>query len=147
MMTGYRGFAIYSIPLASEGDISDSDTITWIEEDAAPYVSSPVLYDGQLYFVKANNGVLVSRNAKTGQLIIDQTRLPDVATVYASPVAAADRIYLTGRDGTTLTLKHGKTFEVIATSKLDDEVDASAAIVGDAIYVRSKRHLYCIAND
>jgi len=147
VMTGYRGYAIYSIPLASEGDITDSDTISWIEEDAAPYVPSPVLYDSQLYFVKANNGVLVSRDAKSGELLIDETRLPEVSMVYASPVAAADRIYLTGRDGTTLTLKHGKTFEVIATSKLDDEIDASAAIVGDEIFLRSKRHLYCIAND
>lgn len=147
VMTGYRGYAIYSIPLGSQGDITDSETISWIEDDAAPYVSSPVLVDGQLYFVKSNIGVLVSRNAKTGELVIDQTRLPNVSMVYSSPVAAADRIYLTGRDGTTLVFKHGKTFQVIATNKLDEEIDASAAIVGDEIFLRAKRHLYCIAKD
>ncbi len=145
VMTGYRGYAIYSIPLSAKGDITDSDTITWIEEDAAPYVPSPVLYNGQLYFVKANNGVLVSRNAKTGELIIGQTRLPDVASVYASPVAAADHIYLTGRDGNTLVLKHGDTFEVVASNQLDEKIDASAAIVGNEIFLRAKEHLYCIA--
>ena len=147
VMTGYKGYAIYSIPLSSKGDITDSDTITWIEEDAAPYVPSPVLYEGQLYFVKANNGVLVSRSAKDGELLIDQTRLPNVSTVYASPVAAADHVYLTGRDGTTLVIKHGTTFEVIATNKLDDEIDASAAIFGNEIFLRSKQHLYCIAGE
>ncbi|TWU56254.1 PQQ-binding-like beta-propeller repeat protein [Rubripirellula reticaptiva] len=145
VMTGYRGYAIYSIPLSAKGDITDSDIVTWIEDDAAPYVPSPVLYNGQLYFVKSNNGILVSRNAKTGDLVIDETRLPDVSSVYASPVAAAGHIYLTGRDGTTLVFKHGKTFDVIATNKLDDEIDASAAIVGNEIFLRGKNHLYCIA--
>ena len=144
-MTGFQGYAIYSIPLNAKGDITNSDTVTWHEEDAAPYVPSPVLYKGQLYFVKSNNGVLVSREAKSGALLIEQTRLPDVSTIYASPVAAGDHIYLTGRDGTTLVLKHGKSFEVVATNKLDEEIDASAAIVDNEIFLRSKTHLYCIA--
>ncbi len=145
VMTGFRGNAIYSIPLSSQGDITGSDTITWHETDAAPYVPSPVLYKGQLYFVKSNNGVLVSRDAKTGELIIDQTRVPDISSVYASPVAAADHIYLTGRDGTTVVLNHAKSFEVVATNKLDDDIDASAAIVGNEMFLRGKSHLYCIA--
>jgi outer membrane protein assembly factor BamB len=144
VMTGYRGYAIYSIPLDSSGDISNTDAIAWVEDDAAPYVPSPVLYKGHLYFVKANNGILVSRDAETGELIIDQTRLPDISTVYASPVAAADHIYLTGREGNTVVIKHGKTMETIASNKLDDEIDASAAIVGDQIFFRGKQYLYCI---
>lgn len=145
VMTGFRGFAVYSIPLDSKGDITDGDTVTWVENDAAPYVPSPVLYKGQLYYLKSNNGILVSRDAKTGESIIDQTRLDGLRMVYASPVAANDKIYVTGRDGTTLVLKHGKTIEVIATNKLDDEIDASAAIVDDEIFFRGKEHLYCIA--
>ncbi|MEP4683326.1 MAG: hypothetical protein ABJ015_16985, partial [Rhodopirellula bahusiensis] len=94
----------------------------------------------------SNNGVLVSRQAKSGELVIDQTRLPDISSVYASPVAAADHVYFTGRDGTTLVLRHGDELEAIATNKLDDEIDASAAIVGDQIFLRSKSHLYCIGN-
>ncbi len=146
VMTGFRGYAIYSIPLSATGDITDTDVPTWIEEDAAPYVPSPVLYEGQLYFVKANNGVLVSRDAKTGALLIDQTRLPNLSTVYASPVAANDHIYFTGRDGTTVVLKHGKRLEVVATNKLNEEIDASAAIVGNELFLRGKQHLYCIAD-
>ena len=145
VMTGFRGFAIYSIPLSATGDITETDVVTWAQEDAAPYVSSPLLYEGQLYFVKANNGLLVSRDAKSGELLIDQTRIPDISTVYASPVAAAGRIYLTSREGTTIVLKHGTSFEVLATNQLDGEIDASAAIAGKQIFLRSKTHLYCIA--
>ncbi len=145
VMTGFRGFAIYSIPLSAHGDITGTDVVSWSQEDAAPYVSSPLLYEGQLYFVKANNGLLVSRDAQSGQLLIDQTRLPDISTVYASPVAAAGRIYVTSREGATVVLKHGTSFEVLATNQLDDEIDASAAIAGNQIFLRSKTHLYCIA--
>lgn len=144
VMTGFRGFAIYSIPLSATGDITDAGVATWVETDAAPYVPSPVLYDGQLYFFKNNNGVLLSRDAKAGELLIEQTRVPGISQVYASPVAADDHIYLTGRDGTTVVIKHGKEFDVVASNKLDGEIDASAAIVGDEVFLRSKTHLYCI---
>jgi outer membrane protein assembly factor BamB len=84
VMTGFRGFAIYSIPLSAKGDITGTDTITWSVEDAAPYVSSPVLYKGQLYFLKSNDGIVVSRDAHTGERVIDQTRVPGISSVYAS---------------------------------------------------------------
>jgi flagellar biogenesis protein FliO len=84
-------------------------------------------------------------DAKTGTPIIERKRLPDVRNIYASPVAAKDRIYITDRDGTTLVLAAGKSeIEVLATNKLDDQIDASPALVGDQIILRSKTHLYCI---
>ncbi len=145
VMTGFRGFAIYSIPLSSQGDITGTDKVTWIQDDGAPYVPSPVLYKGQLYFIKSNNGILLSRDAKSGESLIEQTRLPEISMIYASPVAADDKIYLTGRDGMTLVIKHGKEFQVIAKNKLDEQIDASAAIVDNQIFFRGKQHLYCIA--
>ena len=146
-MTGFRGYAIYSIPLSAQGDITGTDQVSWVQEDAAPYVPSPLLYQGQLYYVKANTGVLVSRSAETGDIVIDTTRLPEISSVYASPVAAGGHVYLTGRDGTTLVLKHGSTFDPVATNKLDEEIDASAAIADNQIYFRGSQHLYCIAGD
>ena len=65
----------------------------------------------------------------------------------ASPVAADGRVYITGRDGTTVVLRHGETFEVLATNTLDDYFSASMALVGDEIYMRGDRYLYCIAED
>lgn len=144
-MTGFRGYAIYSIPLSASGDITDTDRVNWIHEDAAPYVPSPVLYNDQLYFTKSNNGVLLSRRADNGDVVIDETRVPDVATVYASPVAAGGRVYLTSRDGTTVVLKHGAQFEVLATNKLNDTIDGSAALAGNELFLRGSENLYCIA--
>jgi hypothetical protein len=60
-------------------------------------------------------------------------------------VGAKDRVYITDRDGATLVIKKGPTLEVLATNKLDDQFDASMALVGREIIMRGKKSLYCIA--
>jgi hypothetical protein len=68
-----------------------------------------------------------------------------VPNVFASPVGAAGRVYIPGREGDTLVLKHGPAFEVLAVNALDDGFDASPALVDGEIYLRGYRNLYCIA--
>lgn len=144
-MSGHRGYAIYAIPLSARGDITGTDKVVWTREDAAPYVASPLLYDGLLYFTKSRNSILSCVDAKTGEEHYTGQRLPGTRMLYASLVGAAGKVYVVGRNGTTLVLKHGKTFEVLATNKLDEGIDASPAIVGKELYLRGSKHLYCIA--
>ena len=144
-MTGYRGFAVYAIPLSATGDISDSDMIPWHRTDSGPYVSSPVLYKGVIYHSKDRNSIVSSLDAATGEPRINQKRLADIREIYASPVAAADRVYFTGREGTTVVISHSNELDVLATNKLDEGIDASPALVGNELYLRGEKHLYCIA--
>jgi hypothetical protein len=72
-------------------------------------------------------------------------RLEKAPNVFASPVAAAGRVYVVGRDGTTVVLKHGPTLDVVAENTLDDGFDASPALVDRDIYLRGYRYLYRIA--
>ena len=74
----------------------------------------------------------------------DRERLPNVTSFYASPVAAAGRVYLTARDGTTLVLKSGDKLEVLATNRLGDPIDASPVAVGKQLFLRGAKFLYCI---
>jgi outer membrane protein assembly factor BamB len=145
-MTGYQGFAVYAIPLDATGDITDTDKIAWRKTDAGPYVSSPVLLDGHLYFTKSRDGMLSCVDAKTGEPHYDQRRVPGLGQMYASLVAAEDRIYLTDRGGTTVVIKHGPEMEVLATNTLGEGIDASPALVGDQMFIRGAEHLYCIEN-
>jgi len=143
-MTGYRGNAIHAIKLDATGDVTGTDAVLWSRDDAAPYVASPVLYNGRLYFTKSRDGILSSVDAETGEVVIAQKRLPQISSIYASPVAAQDRIYITGREGATVVLRHGPEFEVLATNQLDDVLDASPVMIGDLLYLRGERFLYCI---
>ena len=143
-MTGYQGNAIQSISLDSVGDVTGSNSIRWSNNEAAPYVPTATLYKGSLYFNKGNNNIISCANAETGELLFSQKRLEGLGTIYASPVAVADHIYFTGRDGMTVVVKHGKDLEIVSKNPLEEAIDGSLAVVGDTIYARGERHLFCI---
>jgi outer membrane protein assembly factor BamB len=105
------------------------------------------LYGGILYLLKTNNGLLSAFDAKSGTPHYQVQRLEKAANVFASPVAAAGRVYIPGRDGTTVVLKHGAAFQVIAENTLDDGFDASPALVGREMYLRGSRYLYRISEN
>ena len=75
---------------------------------------SPLLYDGILYFLKTNSGMLSAFDAKTGKPHYQLQRLDGVPNVFSSPVGAAGRVYIAGREGTTAVIKPGPAYEVLA---------------------------------
>ncbi len=144
--SGFQGSNLKAIRLASaKGDITGTDSIAWTLDRDTPYVPSPLLYDGILYLLKSNSGILSAFEASSGKPHYHTQRLEGLPEVFSSPVGAGGRVYITGRDGVTLVLRSGKTYEVLATNRLDDGFDASPALVDNAIYLRGYRSLYCIA--
>ena len=85
-MSGYKGYSLLALPLTERGDISQSDKIVWSRDRGTPYVPSPLLYDGRLYFTQSNNAILSCLDSKTGDTILERTRLSGLSNVYASPV-------------------------------------------------------------
>jgi outer membrane protein assembly factor BamB len=147
-MTGFRGYAIYAIPLDAQGNITDSDVTVWRRDDNGPYVASPLLYDNLLYFTKERREILSCVNAQSGEFVYENQRLPDISSpLYASLAGAAGKVYIAGRNGTTVVLRHGPEYEVLATNKLDEGFDASPVIVGKQIFLRGRQHLYCISEN
>ena len=65
--------------------------------------------------------------------------------LFASPVGAAGRIYVTGRDGTTVVLRHDRENATLAVNHLADSFSASPALVDRELYLHGERFLYCIA--
>jgi outer membrane protein assembly factor BamB len=148
LMSGFRGNSLKAIKLAdAKGDITGTGAIQWTLTRDTPYVPSPLLYDGVLYFLKSNNGILPVVNAADGTPHYQLQRLDAVPEVFASPVGAAGRVYIVGRDGKTVVLKHGKTFEILYTNTLDDGFDASPALVDGEMFMRGYKHLYCLAGN
>ena len=82
--------------------------------------------------------------AKSGRPHYRAQRLNGLPEVYSSPVGAQGRVYITSRDGTTVVIRHGPRFEVLATNTLDDGFDASPALVDGELYLRGYRYLYCL---
>ncbi|MXY23266.1 MAG: PQQ-like beta-propeller repeat protein [Acidobacteria bacterium] len=148
VMSGYRGNNLQAIRLAdARGDIAGTDAIAWQLDRDTPYVPSPLLYDDVLYFLKSNDGILSALDPATGEPHYALQRLQATPNVFASPVGAAGRVYITGRDGATLVLRQGSRYEVLAVNQLDDGFDASPALVDDELFLRGYRYLYKIAED
>ncbi|MGD9723179.1 MAG: PQQ-binding-like beta-propeller repeat protein [Pirellulales bacterium] len=153
-MSGYMGNAVYAIPLDTVGDITEfakkkePEKIAWMRGDpGAPYIPSPLLYDGQLYFMSSNKGIVTCLEAKTGKPLIERKRIEGIANIYASPVGAAGRVYFTSREGATVVVKLGPELEILATNQLDDRFDGSMAVVGKEILLRGRENLYCISSE
>jgi len=146
LTSGFRGNALLAVKLAeAKGDLAATRAIAWRLDRDTPYVPSPLLYGEELYFLKGNNGLLSAFNARTGERLYGPERLEGVPNVYASPVGAAGRIYVAGREGATAVVERGPVFKVLATNTLDDGFDASPVAVDGELYLRGQRFLYRIS--
>lgn len=143
-MSGYTNPAALAIRLGGTGDLTQSAAVLWKLSRGTPYVPSPLLLGERLYFTKERSALLSVIDTKSGRPILDEVRLPGANSFYASPVAAAGRIYLVDRGGTTLVLKPSDKLEILATNRLDDAIDASPVVVGRQLFLRGAKNLYCI---
>ena len=128
----------------ARGDITGTEQVAWARHQSTPYVPSPLLYRGALYFLRHYQSILSRVDSSTGEDRPGAMRLPGIGNVYASPVAAAGRVYVTDQDGTTLVLSDGAALEMLALNRLDDRFSASAAVAGRELFLRGERHLYSL---
>jgi outer membrane protein assembly factor BamB len=143
--SGFRGNSLLAIKLGRTGDLSGTDAIAWSHNRGTPYVPSPLLTGPRLYFFGGNDAILTSVDAKSGQKLIDGQRIQGLRGVYASPVSAAGKVYLVGRNGTTVVIKDAPSLQVLATNELAEPMDASPAVAGNELYLRGHQSLYCVA--
>lgn len=143
----YYSQAMVAIRLAgAKGDITGTERVAWKLNRLTPYVSSPLVYDDTLYFLRHNQNVLSRLDPTTGTPRGEPLRVEGINDfIFSSPVGAAGRIYVTGRDGNTVVLRHDRENATLAVNHLDDSFSASAAIVGRELYLRGERFLYCVA--
>ncbi len=146
LMSGFRGNALMAIHLSkASGNINETDAIAWEYEKNTPYTPCPVLMDGKLYFLKANNGYLTCLNAKDGTEYYSSQKLEGIKNIFTSPVAVNDRIYVLGTNGTCCVVKQGESFELLAQNVLEDNFYASPVILGNTLLLRGVNSLYCIS--
>ncbi len=144
--SSYDFQAMLAIRLAAaSGEVTGTEAVAWRRDRDTPYVPSPVLADGTLCFLKHLSGILTCVEAATGRTLSGPRRLPEVDRVFASPVAAAGRLYVAGRNGATAVVELGGEFEVLAVNRLDDSFSASPAVAGRELLLRGQRYLYSLA--
>lgn len=145
--SSYESRALIAIRLeGAQGDITGTDHVIWSRSRGTPYVPSLLLYQESLYFLTHYQGILTRVHGPTGEDQPGSMRLGPLRDIYASPVAAAERVYVTDLLGTTVVVSHGDIPRILAVNRLDETFCASAAIVSDQLFLRGLQSLYCLQN-
>lgn len=145
--SGWSSGQVMAIRPGKAGEVLDANTtadpagqlkLAWKIKRAVPKKPSLLLVDDLLYWID-DGGVATCVEAKTGTQVW-QERVG--GNVSASPVFAAGKIYFFNEDGKATVIEAGREFKKVAESKLDEGFMATPAIAGNALYLRTKTHLY-----
>ena len=110
-------------------------------------VTSPLYYQGKLYWASERNGIAYCQDAATGEFIYQQSMRPQPGLIYASPIRVHDRIYYLSQHGGTYVVRAASEFDLIAHNVFEEDdsrLNASPAVSDNSLYLRTDRFLYCI---
>jgi outer membrane protein assembly factor BamB len=138
--TGFQVPALLAVRADGEGDVT-STHVDWKLERGAPLTPSPLLVGDELFVVN-DRGIATVLDARSGRVHWLE-RLP--GNYSASPVYADGRIYVQSEEGVTTVLAAGKEHRVLATNRVDGLTLASMAVAEGSFFLRSRSHLYRIA--
>jgi outer membrane protein assembly factor BamB len=142
------GLALYGksvLKLGGSGDIA-GDRLRY--QLGSMYISTAVVFGDYLY-TYSNVGVPGCYEWKTGEELWKgqiETR-PGGKEAWGSPVYADGRIYITDKSGATSVFAAGPTYEHLALNQLNEPTNASIAISGGDIFIRTHKHLWCIGSE
>lgn len=133
----------YQVRAGGSGDVTQTHRL-WTSQQGSN-VSSPVYLDGHLYWMHEQLGIAYCAKAATGEIVSGE-RLDRAGQVYASALLADGRLYYVTRSGRTFVLAARPAFEQLAVNDLADKsaFNASPAVSGSRLLLRSDRYLYCI---
>jgi outer membrane protein assembly factor BamB len=142
------GKPMFAVKAGASGDITSdegkkSGAIAWRSSQAGPSTPSPLLYQGHLYVLDDNGGLVSCYDATSGKQLYKE-RVTGARKFTASPWAYDGKIFCLDDSGTTHVLKAGAEFEIIGANKLGELAWSSPAVANGAIFLRTVDHLYCI---
>jgi len=136
------GAELWAIRPDGSGDVTDTHVAWKHKRVAVPRRSSLVVVEDSIFMVD-DSGVAACLDAQTGKPVWKK-RVG--AQFSASLIHVGDRIYFFDQDGKAIVVKASRKYEVLAESQLDEGFMASPAVSENALYVRTKTHLYRIEN-
>lgn len=138
--------AVLAVKPGGKGDITQSHVL-WLNDKGAPYVASPLYFDGKLFVVK-DGGFATLYDATTGKLLYEKQRLGTAGNYYMSPTLVGDRIFVGSDTGALLMLDAKATEKPSVVGKLDlgDYLAASPAVVDGKLFVRTKEKLFAFGS-
>lgn len=139
--TGYEAPLLFAVDPSGEYDVTDTH-VRWQTEKGAPFNPSPLLVGTQLYLM-GDRGTLSCYDAILGTLVWEH-RLP--GNYWASPIEVDGQVVVINHDGVASVIEPGDEFKLVATNVIDSPVQASPAVSGKSLFLRTANHVYRIAD-
>ncbi len=138
--TAFASSQLWGVRLGDASGDATASHVAWKKKFSSLSQPSLILFDTRVYAVN-DSGILVCLDVATGKEVYKERLGSDFA---ASPILAGDRLYFFDARGSAKVVQAGADFRVLATNTLDAGCMASPAVVGNALIVRTKTHLYRI---
>ena len=140
---GRSGIAGLAVKAGGKGDVTKTRRL-WTSRKGSN-VTSPIYYEGHLYWMHDNLGIAYCAKADTGEIVYEN-RIERAGQVYGSPVLVNGLIYQTSRDGRVYVIAARTQFELVATNRLEERgmFNSCPAVVDGRLFIRSDKFLYCI---
>ena len=141
---------VYAIKAGSKGDLTlaegaeSSAAIPWMKNKGGTYMPTPIVYDGYLYTC-ANDGRVICYKADTGEQVY-RARISGRPSFTASPVASDGRLYFPAEEGIVHVIQAGPTFKELVKNEMGEVIQATPAISGGVMLVRTHKHIFGVAD-
>ncbi|MBI4905900.1 MAG: PQQ-binding-like beta-propeller repeat protein [Acidobacteria bacterium] len=148
-LNGGMGKGFYAIKAGASGDISlakdtrENEYVIWSDPRGGTYLPTHVAYEGFLYTLN-EKGIFTRFEAKTGKMTYRERLDIEGAAFTSSPWAYNGRIFCLSEEGKTYVVPAGDKFTVLHTNPLEEMAQATPAIVGDRLLLRTETKLYSI---
>lgn len=133
-----------AVRAGGRGDVTSTHRLWTMRKGSN--VTSPILHDGYLYWMHENLGIAYCAEASSGKIVYEERIETRYQQVYGSAVLADDRIHYLSRTGKTYVVAAKPRYERLAINSLSERstFNASPAVAGGRLYLRSDRSLYCL---
>lgn len=112
-----------------------------IETRLAPFVPTSIVVDKRLYTFH-DGGTIACWDIQNGKTLWEEKTS---SRFYGSPIAVGQRLYCINTKGEVLVLQAGDTFQLLATIPLGEKSQATPAVAGGKLYLRTLTSLICVA--
>jgi outer membrane protein assembly factor BamB len=147
---GGSGGTLFAVRAGAAGEIapgdgeSASNGLAWSRPRAGPAMASPLVYQGFVYILERNGGMVSCYDARTGKPAYTRERIPRGRAFWASPWAYDGKVFCLDDGGTTHVLQAGPEFKVLGQNVLKDQFWSSPAMAGGSLILRGVDKVYCI---
>ena len=134
---------LFAVDPGGRGNVTETH-VRWRQRRGVSHLPSFIVDNDLIFMVSDQSGLANCLDARTGNQIW-QERLRAGREPWASPILAGDKLYFCSKTGEVAGVAADREFELLAKNRIEGTINASPAVAGDALIIRSGRHLYHIA--